>query len=275
MDEHRIGLKPIVRGVWAPVGERPIALGHHRFEWLYVTGFVEPATGQTVWNIANAICKELFELILADFAKSVGAGADKRIVLQLDNAGWHGPENLTVPDGIRLVFQPAHSPELQPAEHLWVFVDEPLANRSFETIASLDQAITNRCLALIRINLRNQSAGVGMTAPFVIEGAMNGPVFLAYVQQCLVPTLKRGETVLMDNLPVHRVAGVAEAIEAAGAVLVYLPKYSPDLNPIELAFSKLKAHLRKAAEHTISRLLRRIGRVVTDFSTFEPDRNPL
>ena len=114
-----------------------------------------------------------------------------------------------------------------------------------------------------------------MTAPFVIEGAMNGPVFLAYVQQCLVPTLKRGETVLMDNLPVHRVAGVAEAIEAAGAVLVYLPKYSPDLNPIELAFSKLKAHLRKAAEHTISRLLRRIGRVVTDFSTFEPDRNPL
>ena len=148
MDEHRIGLKPIVRGVWAPVGERPIALGHHRFEWLYVTGFVEPATGQTVWNIANAICKELFELILADFAKSVGAGADRRIVLQIDNAGWHGPKNLAVPDGIRLVFQPAHSPELQPAEHLWAFVDEPLANCCFDTIASLDQAITNRCLTL-------------------------------------------------------------------------------------------------------------------------------
>jgi hypothetical protein len=100
MDEHRIGLKPIVRGVWAPVGERPIALGHHRFEWLYVTGFVEPATGRTVWNIANAVCKELFELILVDFARSVGAGNDKRIVLQLDNAGWHGPENLAVRDGI-------------------------------------------------------------------------------------------------------------------------------------------------------------------------------
>ena len=99
MDEHRIGLKPIVRGVWAPVGERPIAFGHHRFEWLYVTGFVEPASGRTVWNIANAVCKEMFELILVDFAKSVGAGADKRIVLQLDNAGWHGPENLSVPDG--------------------------------------------------------------------------------------------------------------------------------------------------------------------------------
>jgi hypothetical protein len=145
MDEHRIGLKPIVRGVWAPIGERPIALGHHRFEWLYVTGFVEPATGRTVWNIANAVCKELFELILVDFARSVGAGADKRIVLQLDNAGWHGPENLAVPDGIRLVFQPAHSPELQPAEHLWQFVDEPLANRCFATIESLDHAVGQRC----------------------------------------------------------------------------------------------------------------------------------
>ena len=106
----------------------------------------------------------------------------------------------------------------------------------------------------------------GMTAPFVIEGAMNGLMFLAYVQQCLVPTLRRGEIVLMDSLPVHKVAGVAEAIEAAGATLIYLPKYSPDLNPIELAFSKLKAHLRKAAEHTMPRLLRRIGRVITDFS---------
>ena len=148
MDEHRIGLKPITRGVWAPIGERPIALGHPRFEWLYVTGFVEPVTGQTVWNVANVVCKEMFELILADFAKSVGAGINKRIVLQLDNAGWHGPENLAVPDGIRLVFQPAHSPELQPAEHLWVFLDEPLANRCFETIETLDKAVGDRCIAL-------------------------------------------------------------------------------------------------------------------------------
>jgi hypothetical protein len=88
MDEHRIGLKPSVRGVWAPVGERPIAFGRHRFEWLYVTGFVEPASGRTVWNIAKAIWKEMFELILVDFGKSVGVWADKRIVLQLDNAGW-------------------------------------------------------------------------------------------------------------------------------------------------------------------------------------------
>ena len=102
-----------------------------------------------------------------------------------------------------------------------------------------------------------------MVAPFVLEGAMNGPMFLAYVKQGLVPTLKRGDIVIMDNLPVHKVAGVEEAIEAAGATLLYLPPYSPDLNPIEPAFSKVKAHLRKAAEHTIPRLVRRIGRIAS------------
>jgi transposase len=109
----------------------------------------------------------------------------------------------------------------------------------------------------------------GMVAPFAFEGAMDGPMFLAYVQQGLVPTLKRGDIVVMDNLPVHKVAGVAEAIEAAGATPLYLPKYSPDLNPIELAFSKLKAHLRKAAERTIAQLRRRIGRIVDSFTAKE------
>jgi transposase len=109
----------------------------------------------------------------------------------------------------------------------------------------------------------------GMTAPFVLDGAMNGPMFLAYLNQCLVPTQKRGDIVVMDNLPVHKVAGVREAIEAAGAQLLYLPPYSPDLNPIEMAFSKLKALLRKAAERTIPGLLRRIGRLVKAFSPKE------
>jgi transposase len=103
-----------------------------------------------VWNVSNNICKATFELVLADFARSVGAGKKKRIVLQIDNAGWHGPENLAVPDGIRLVYQPAHSPELQPAEHLWAFVDEPLVNRHFEGIDELDHAVGERCVALTR-----------------------------------------------------------------------------------------------------------------------------
>ena len=104
-----------------------------------------------------------------------------------------------------------------------------------------------------------------VVAPFVLEGAINGSMFLAYVKQALVPTLKRGDIVIMDNLPAHKVDGVEQAIEAAGATLLYLPPYSPDLNPIEPAFSKVKAHLRKAAEHTIQRLTRKIGRIVTEF----------
>ena len=115
-----------------------------------MTGFVEPATGRTVWNISNSICKQMFEAILADFAKSTGAGRKKRIVLQLDNAGWHGPRNLAVPDGLRLVFQPPHSPELQPAEHLWAFVDEPLVNTHFATIEDLDRVVAERCVALMQ-----------------------------------------------------------------------------------------------------------------------------
>jgi transposase len=109
----------------------------------------------------------------------------------------------------------------------------------------------------------------GMTAPGVIDGAMNGPMFIGYVEQILVPTLKRGDIVVMDNLPVHKVAGVREAIEAAGAGWLYLPPYSPDLNPIEMAFSKLKALLRKAAERTIPGLIRLIGRLLKKFSPEE------
>jgi transposase len=88
---------------------------------------------------------------------------------------------------------------------------------------------------------------------------MSGSKFLTYVQQCLAPTLKRKDIVVIDNLPAHKAAGVREAIESRGATLRYLPQYSPDLNPIEMPFSKLKAGLRTAAERTIPRLRRRIG----------------
>jgi transposase len=99
----------------------------------------------------------------------------------------------------------------------------------------------------------------GITAPFVLDGSMTGEVFLAYVEQYLAPTLKRKDIVIMDNLSAHKVPGIREAIEAAGATLRYLPQYSPDLNPIEMVFSKLKAVLRKLAERTIPRLCRSIG----------------
>jgi len=85
-----------------------------------------------------------------------------------------------------------------------------------------------------------------MVAPMVLDGPMNGDVFVAYVQQVLVPELDKGDIVIMDNLPAHKVTGVRQAIENAGASLLYLPPYSPDFNPIEMAFSKLKAGLKKA-----------------------------
>ena len=101
-----------------------------------------------------------------------------------------------------------------------------------------------------------------MSAPMMIKGAMNGEAFLAYVEQCLVPTLKRGDIVVMDNVPAHKVNGVRDAIEGVGAMLRYLPPYSPDLNPIEMAYGAFKAFLRKCAERTEDALTRRTGQFV-------------
>ena len=109
----------------------------------------------------------------------------------------------------------------------------------------------------------------GITAPLVVDGPMNGDVFLAYVQQQLAPTLHAGDTVIMDNLSSHKRAGVREAIEAVGAKLVYLPPYSPDLNPIELAFSKLKAKLRQSATRTVADLESTIAQICNQFTPQE------
>jgi transposase len=99
----------------------------------------------------------------------------------------------------------------------------------------------------------------GMTAPMVLDGPMDGPAFRAYVEQVLAPTLKPGDIVVLDNLPAHKPAAVRTAIEATGAELRYLPPYSPDLNPIEMAFAKLKALLKKAAARTVEDLWRAIA----------------
>jgi transposase len=102
---------------------------------------VAPASGETVWYLSNGINKPFFAELLKAFARTTGAGRERIIILALDNAGWHGPQNLPVPEGVRLVYQPAYSPELQPAEHLWPLVDEPLVNRYFDTIDDLDVVV--------------------------------------------------------------------------------------------------------------------------------------
>jgi len=108
-----------------------------------------------------------------------------------------------------------------------------------------------------------------ITAPCVFDGPINGRSFLAYVEQFLVPTLKPGDIVIMDNLGSHKGQAVRRAIRAAGAKLFFLPPYSPDLNPIEQVFAKLKTLLRKAAERTVEATWQRIGELLDRFSTQE------
>lgn len=108
-----------------------------------------------------------------------------------------------------------------------------------------------------------------ITAPLVLDGPMNGAAFLAYIETCLCPTLQPGDIVVTDNLSCHKVQGVRAAIEAMGATLRYLPPYSPDLNPIEKMFSKLKALLRKAAKRTVDSPWTEIGRVLDMFTPNE------
>ena len=106
-------------------------------------------------------------------------------------------------------------------------------------------------------------------APYVLDGAMDGPTFRAWTEQMLAPKLMPGDVVIMDNLAAHKVQGVRQAIEAKGAELRYLPPYSPDLNPIENAFAKLEALLRTAAERTIDALWTTIGKLLDRFSPAE------
>ena len=106
-------------------------------------------------------------------------------------------------------------------------------------------------------------------APFVLDGPINGEWFLAYVEQVLVPTLRPGDVVVMDNLGSHRGKAVRQAIRKAEAHLIFLPPYSPDLNPIEQVFAKLKALLRKAAERTVEATWRRIGQLLDHFTPKE------
>jgi transposase len=154
VDEHRIGLKPLLRKVWTlPTipGQRPrrsIAPVEHRSAWRSLVGFVHPASGRTVWPLATTVNSELFSVEREAFADAVGASPTKQIVLVLDGAGWHDSPQVRVPDYVYVLFLPPHSPELQPAEHLWPLTNTVLVNRHFATIEELEDAQAERCVAL-------------------------------------------------------------------------------------------------------------------------------
>lgn len=147
-DEHRIGLKPILHKIWCFDGQRPIVPVEHRYQWRYLVGFVHPASGRTIFHLASTVSIPLFEVELAAFARQVGAGPHKQIVLVLDRAGWHASRHLRVPKHVHLLFLPAYSPELQPAEHLWALTNTALVNRHFASIEDLEDAQAARCVAL-------------------------------------------------------------------------------------------------------------------------------
>lgn len=166
----------------------------------------------------------------------------------------------------------AAQPELDPAK--LVFVDETGANTKM--VRTRGRAPRGRRLigrepwghwktTTFTAGLRHD----GLVAPYVLDGPMNGEAFLVYVEKILAPALQPGDIVVMDNLAAHKVQGVRSQIEAAGARLLYLPPYSPDLNPIEMAFAKLKALLRGAAERSVEGLWSRIGQLLEAFSAEE------
>ena len=163
-------------------------------------------------------------------------------------------------------------PGLDPAK--LVFIDETGANTKMARLYGRSPR-GERCLAAIphgHWKTTTLTAGLrlgGIAAPMVIDGPMDGEAFLAYAEQLLAPALQPGDVVIMDNLPAHGVRGVREAIKARGATLLYLPPYSPDFNPIEMAFAKIKEHLRAAAARTIPDLWDAIKSALEKFTPTE------
>jgi DDE superfamily endonuclease len=148
-DEARLGLKPLTRRVWAPVGKRPTARFKRGYKWTYLYGFVHPQSGRVFWMILPTVNAELFSLALEEFAREVGASEERHIVLVVDQAGWHTAGEVLLPEGVHLEFLPSGSPELQPAERLWQLSNEALANGLFEQIEEIELTLMRRCVQLL------------------------------------------------------------------------------------------------------------------------------
>lgn len=144
-DEHRIGLKPILRKVWARKGARPIVTVEHCYKWTYLYAFVRAQTGQSFWLLAPSVNITTYNRILEEFAKAQGLGPTKQIAIVVDRAGWHRSAKVKIPEGLHFIFLPPSSPELQPAERLWQLSDQVLVNRHFADLDQLEQAQVERC----------------------------------------------------------------------------------------------------------------------------------
>ena len=144
-DEARLGLKPITRRVWWPRGCRPTSCGRTKYEWVYVYGFVRPATGESWTATRPRVNAGLMAEVLAGFAAHADPSGEKVLVLVLDRAGWHTAKALPVPPNVRLHLLPASTPELQPVEPFWPLVREAVANETFARLADLRRRVVRRC----------------------------------------------------------------------------------------------------------------------------------
>jgi hypothetical protein len=147
-DEHRLGLLPVRRRVWAPKGQRPLARVERHYEWRYVYGVVRPSPGASGWCLLPTVNTPAVALALATVARDERIDATHRAVLVVDRAGGHSAADLRLPEGIDLVFLPAASPERQPAERLWSLIDEPVVNRAFPNLDALETVLVDRCRTL-------------------------------------------------------------------------------------------------------------------------------
>jgi len=145
MDEHRVGLKPILRRVWSLPGQRPVAPVEHRYEWLYVYGFVRPTTGRTFWLLMPTVSIVAFSIALQHFMDFVDPLAQTAVRLLVDRAAYHTSAQVARPANLGRWFLPSHSPELQPAEHLWELIDQPLLNRHFLDLEALQLTVADQC----------------------------------------------------------------------------------------------------------------------------------
>ncbi|AFV77248.1 hypothetical protein Theos_2257 (plasmid) [Thermus oshimai JL-2] len=148
MDEHRLGLKPVYRRVWAPRGRTPLAHVRPRYRWLYVYAFLRPNTGESEFWLLPSVSTEVFNLVLSAFAQLRGSGEEKVVLVVLDRAGWHTSGGLRVPEGVGLVYLPPYSPELQPVERVWPLVDAVVANGQVGTEEELWERVESRCAYL-------------------------------------------------------------------------------------------------------------------------------
>jgi hypothetical protein len=148
-DEARLGLQPIARRVWAVKGRRPMAGGRAKYQWLYVYGFVHPASGRNLELILPAANTDWMARALEEFARWADPDGSKLLVVLVDNAGWHIAKRLGVPPNVVLHRLPPCTPELQPAEPLWPLVREAVANEGYDELGAMEPVLVERCRWLI------------------------------------------------------------------------------------------------------------------------------